>query len=90
MKKVIFVAVILALACVMLSGCESWSRGMKSIASDFTGGLHRTVSVYSYDGDLIQSWSGKFDVSDSENEVYFDLNGKRIIIQGGIVINEEQ
>ena len=89
MKKVFVVVMVLALACVMLSGCESWERGMKSIASDFAGGLHRTVSVYSYDGDLIQQWSGKFDVSDSENEVYFDLNGKRIIIQGGIVINEE-
>lgn len=90
MKKVIALAVLLTMVCMMLAGCtEAWERNKKSIASNWTGGLNRTVSVYSYDGDLIKSWSGKFDVSDSENEVYFDLNGKRVIIQGGIIINEE-
>lgn len=38
----------------------------------------------------IKSWSGKFDVSENDNETYFDVNGKRVIIQGGIIINEEQ
>ena len=39
--------------------------------------------------EVLGQWSGKFDVSESEQETYFDINGKRIIIQGGIVINEE-
>lgn len=72
-----------------LCGCESMQRGMKSIKSDMNGGLNRTVTVYDYNGEEIKSWSGKFDVSSSENEVYFDVNGKRVIIHGGIVINEE-
>lgn len=86
-----FIAVCLTLVTLMfcLSGCASWSRGLKSIGSDFSGGLDRTVTVYSYDGQILGQWSGKFDVSESEQETYFDVNGKRVIIQGGIVINEE-
>ena len=49
------------------------------------------VLIYDYNGQEIKSWTGKFDVTEDDNEVYFDdENGKRVIIQGGIVINEEQ
>lgn len=87
--KRIAMIVIVGIMAVMLCGCESCSRASKSIASDFGGGLNRTVTVYSNTGEEIKSWSGKFDVTESESEVYFDLDGKRIIIHGGIVINEE-
>lgn len=64
-------------AITMFSGCSSCSRSLKSLSSDIDGGK-------------IKSWSGKFDVSESENEVYFDdSDGKRVIIHGGIVVNEE-
>lgn len=63
---------------------------MKSTVSNWTGGLNRTVTVYDYNGQEIKSWTGKFDVTEDDNEVYFDdENDKRVIIQGGIVINEE-
>ena len=88
MKKMIVGIVSIAMA-LSVAGCASTSRGVKSTISDFTGGLDRTVTVYDYNGEAIKSWTGRFDVSESENEVYFDLNGKRIIIHGGIVINEE-
>lgn len=84
-----FVLVGVILVSGLLGGCSSCSRMSKSISSDMGGGLNRTVTLYSYNGDEMKSWTGKFDVSESENEVYFDLNGKRIIIHGGIVINEE-
>lgn len=81
---------ILVIMCMMMTGCSSCSRGWKSVKSDMGGGLNRTVTVYDYNGGVIKSWSGKFDVSSSENEVYFDdAYGKRVIIHGGIVINEE-
>lgn len=83
------VALIAVLSALTLTGCASWQRNVKSFASDFTGGLDRTVTVYSNTGEKINSWSGRFDVSESENEVYFDIDGKRIIIHGGIVVNEE-
>lgn len=72
-----------------LTGCESLDRMAKSIRSDTGGGLYRTVTVYDYRGNVLKTYSGKFDVSESENEVYFDLDGKRVIIHGGIVVDEE-
>lgn len=79
------------LAITTLTGCASCSRSMKSFQSDISGGLHRKITVYDYNGREIKSWEGKFDVSNSENEVYFDdADGKRVIIHGGIVINEEE
>lgn len=84
------IAIIIGVMMVLsMSGCASWSRSMKSISSDFGGGLNRTVTVYDYNGEEIKHWSGTFDVSESDNEVYFDCDGKRVIIHGGIVINEE-
>lgn len=49
-----------------------------------------SVTLYDYQGDALDGWSGKFDVSEDDNEVYFDdADGKRVIIQGGIVVCEE-
>ena len=84
---IVFVVIIGAVA---LLGTSTAQRTLKSVSSDFGGGLNRTVTVYDYNGNEIRSWTGRFDVSESENEVYFDdENGKRVIIHGGIVINEE-
>lgn len=62
---------------------------------------NRKVEVYSYNGGLIKSWEGKFDVKEVDrNSVYFDdfdrnsavyfdyADGKRVIISGGIIIEE--
>lgn len=88
MKK--FIALVLILITIfMLTGCASMERDMKTITSDWGGGLNRTVTVYDYTGNPIQSWTGKIDISESENEVWFDLNGKRTVIQGGIIIVQE-
>ena len=67
----------------------SGQRALKTQESNFTGGLNRVVEVYGYDGDLIKSWEGEFDVSKNDQEMFFDIDGRRIIIQGGIIINEE-
>lgn len=86
---VVLVAVVIAIT-LSMSGCASCSRNIKSMSSDFGGGLNRTVTVYDYNGETIKSWSGKFDVSENDNEIFFDdENGKRVIIHGGIVICEE-
>lgn len=88
MKKLVLVA----LALLTLSSCtESTQRNLKSIKSNWTGGLNRKVEVYDYNGGLIKSWEGRFDVRETDqNSVYFDdADGKRVIISGGIIINEE-
>ena len=68
----------------------SGQRALKSQESNLDGGLSRTVTVYSYSGDEIASWSGKFDVTENDQETWFDIDGRRVIIQGGIIINEEE
>lgn len=88
MKKMIF-TIALTIGIICMSGCASMQRTIKSVGSELSNGLERTVTVYDYNGGEIKSWTGKFDVSSSENEVYFDLDGRRVIIHGGIVINEE-
>lgn len=89
MKKKIIAMILILIMVLSLAGCASWQREMKTISSDWGGGLNRTVTVYDYTGNPIQSWTGKIDLSESENEVWFDLNGKRTIIQGGIIIVQE-
>ena len=87
---ILMVAIILSSS--LLTGCESCSREMKSINSDFNGGLNRIVSVYDYSGKLIKTYEGKVDIGgspDGSGEILFDLNGKRTIINGGIVIIDE-
>lgn len=91
MKRIIAIIAVVIVVLTMCTGCASWRRSWKSFKSDITNGLERTVTVYDYSGEKIKSWSGKFDVSQSETEVYFDNeDGKRVIIHGGIVINEEK
>ena len=74
----------------IFSGCESCNRGTKSFKSGFTG-LHRTATLMDYNGDTIKTWTGTFDIRDqgNDNQIFFDLDGKRIWIQGGIFVSEE-
>lgn len=91
-KRTSFKALTISLGFVIAStalvGCASLERNLNSIGSEFTGGQNRTISVYSNDGDLIKEYNGKFDITDSESEVYFMKDGKPVIIHGGTVIIE--
>lgn len=50
------------------------------------------MSVYSQDGKLIRTYTGKLDIRQNKygNEVLFDLNGKRIVINNAVVVTEEK
>ena len=89
MKKII-VIILAIIICLCFCGCESFKRSMKNISSDIGGGLERKLTLYSNTGEVIKEWNGKFDMYESENEIWFDLDGKRVIIQGGIVVSEEE
>ena len=83
-------AVVGIIATLGLSGCSSCSRMTKSVSSDFSSGINRTVTLYDNTGKEIKSWHGKFDIESNDQEVFFDdAQGKRVIIQGGIVVSEE-
>lgn len=92
MDKTVFVVVIFLIMFVGICvGCASVERSMKSFESDINGGLNRTVTVYDYNGNEIKSYIGMIDLEESESndKVLFDLNGKRTIIHGGIVVIQE-
>jgi hypothetical protein len=91
MKKLL-IALTIVLVAASFQSCESCNRFKKSWNSDFNGGLDRTAVLYDYNGDTINYWEGKFDIRDSgsDNQIFFDLNGKRTWIQGGIFVSEEK
>ena len=92
MKKIFLTLAVIGAMTIGLASCtESAQRNLKSIKSEWTGGLNRRVEVYDYNGNLIKSWEGKFDVQETDrNSVYFDdAMGRRVIVHGGIIINEE-
>lgn len=84
--------VIFIVSMLVLTGCTaSMDREAKSWQSNMSGGLNRVVTVYDYNGNAIKEYKGKIDVEDSpsNDKVLFDLDGKRTIIHGGIVIIDE-
>jgi len=70
----------------------SGERSLKNYKSEHSGGLVRKVDVYDNYGHLLQHYEGKLDVetNDAGTKVLFDLNGKRTIIYGAIVIVQEK
>lgn len=81
MKKKLVLLVMTVATTLTLTSCSSVERGMKDFKSEVSGGLNRTVNVYSMTGELIKSVEGKIDIeeSDSNNKVKFELKGKRYI-----------
>lgn len=92
-KSIIKKTIIISMTMVIMAGmtgCESWKRFKKGIHSDVNGGLNREVKVYSYDGKLIHTYKGKFDIQSNENKVLFDIKGKRVTIYNSPVVVEER
>lgn len=83
--------------CFWQFGTESGARALKSQEINFNGGIERAVEVYDMNGNLIKTYSGKFDVDcKTETEtpyiVFDDENGKRHMVfypTGTIVIDEK-
>lgn len=69
------------------------TRAKKSIKSNLENGIERSVKVYDVEGDLIQQYDGKFDLTyDSDRILFDDENGKRHIIYyttGTVIIDEK-
>lgn len=86
---IIVVALVIGFLVLMFNGA-GFQRTLKSFKSNYTGGLYRTVSVYDYNGNLLREYGpAMIDISESENETFFDYNGQRIVIHNAIVIVEE-
>ena len=68
----------------------SVKRFTKGMESNWSGGLKRIVTLYDYNGKVLKQWYGKIDMSESEIESDFIVDGRRVIIHGGIVVVEEE
>lgn len=91
MKKTLVVVIAIITTLLLAVGCTgNQQRGIKSVKSNLTGGLHRTITLYDYNGKEICKWEGKIDLSEAENETDFIVNGKRVLIHGGIAVIEEK
>lgn len=88
---VILVVIILVIGLLIFAfSGANFQRTLKSWKSNYTGGLYRIVSVYDYNGNLLREYGpAMIDISESENETFFDYNGNRIVIHNAIVIVEE-
>ena len=73
---------------------ESGKRAMKTQVSNFEGGIKRSVKVYDAVGNVIQEYTGTFDVDfggDEKRILFDDQDGYRHVIyfKTGTVIVEE-
>lgn len=75
-----------AIACILVctiigaTGCSTIERAVTDIKSDVSGGLQRTITVYTADGKKIANYEGKIDIeTTSGGYVKFDFDGKRYI-----------
>lgn len=92
-RVIMWIVVVLALVFAFFAfGPQSCKREIKSIGSDWGGGINRTAVLMDYNGDTIATWEGKFDIRDEgeDNQIFFDIDGKRVWIQGGIFLSEEK
>ena len=94
----IFIGILTIAICLLFiwyrTNSASGQRALKDQRSNLSGGIERVVSVYDITGELIQQYSGKFDIeTDRESYILFDdENGKRHIIYyttGTIVVDEK-
>lgn len=75
-----------AIACILVctiigaTGCSTIDRAVVNIKSDISGGLQRTITVYTADGKELATYEGKIDIeTNSGGYVKFDFDGKRYI-----------
>lgn len=69
------------------------NRAIKSQESNLNNGIERIVTVYDLNGQVIQKYEGKFDVTYDNSRILFDdENGKRHTIYyttGTVIIDEK-
>lgn len=78
MKKIFYlVAIGFALACGM-TGAATLGKMIANARNDAKGGAHRTITVYTADGNELATYEGKIDIETTSGDyVKFDFDGKR-------------
>lgn len=79
-KKILAATLIIGALSIGTTGCSSCSRMYVDLKSDISNGLDRTINVYTANGDLIATYSGKIDIDTNDGGyVKFDFEGKRYV-----------
>jgi len=83
MKKIIIV-----LSILFLFSCERLDKKVKHFKSGISG-LDRRVTLYTCDGEIIQTWEGNFMIELIGNSAsWIDDNNKEVKISGTFIIEE--
>ena len=89
---IILSGIVLGIMLFYYNNTASGKRAFKSQESDFNYGIERSVEVYDATGNLLKTYSGKFDVDYDDNRIIFDdENNKRHVIYyptGTVIIDE--
>lgn len=90
----IILSIIMLLCFLFYYNCTAvGKRAYKTQKSNLSNGINRKVTVYDIEGDVIKTYSGKFDVTYDNNRILFDdENGKRHMIYyttGTVTVDEE-
>ena len=75
--------IILAILMGMLWYFNNTASGQRALIdeqSDLSGGLDRTITIYTADGEVIATYTGKIDIETNDGGyIKFDFEGKRYI-----------
>lgn len=89
---IILSGIVLGIMLFYFNNTASGKRAFKSQESNFNNGIERSVEVYDATGNLLKTYSGKFDVDYDDNRIIFDdENNKRHVIYyptGTVIIDE--
>ena len=83
MKKIIIV-----LSVLVLFSCERFDKKVKHFKSGISG-LDRRITLYTCNGEIIQTWQGNFMIELIGNSAsWIDDNNKEVKISGTFIIEE--
>lgn len=90
-NRVILVLYTLLLVLAFFPGCQCTKQMMKGWESQTTG-LRRIITVYDYTGKVLGRWEALtvIDADSGGLTTFFDEKGKRVLVNGGILIAVEQ
>lgn len=89
---IILSGIVLGIMLFYYNNTASGKRAFKSQESSFNNGIERSVEVYDATGNLLKTYTGKFDVDYDDNRIIFDdEDNKRHVIYyptGTVIIDE--
>ena len=80
--------IIIVLSVLVLFSCERFDKKVKHFKSGISG-LDRRITLYTCDGEIIQTWEGNFMIELIGNSAsWIDDNNKEVKISGTFIIEE--